>query len=340
MEYKRIAIDTSKHVFTLHGIDAQDRVVLQRNLSRSQVERFFAQLLPSEVALEACGASHHWGRMLQGQGHRVRLIPPQYVKPFVRRGKNDRIDAAAICEAAGRPDMTFVPVKSAQQQAEAMLLSVRDLLVRQQTQAANALRGHAAEFGVVAAKGIGHIPALPAAVQTSDMPQAGREAIDLLHRQFEALAGQLGEIDRRLRALHKANPLSQRLAQVPGVGPVGSVTLALGVEPGRFRDGRHFAAWLGLTPKEQSTGGRQRIGGISRAGNERMRQLLVLGAMSVIRNAKPGAASPWLISLLARKPRKVAAVALANKMARIVWAMMARGQAYRRPVAGSLPQAA
>jgi transposase len=254
------------------------------------------------------------------------------VKPFVRRGKNDRNDAEAICEAASRPGMPSVPVKAAEQQAAAIVLSARELLVRQRTQLVNAVRGHAAEFGIVAAKNISHLPALlEAIVAEVAVPDAAKEMLAFLGTQVARLDEQIAELERRMKQQHKTNPMSQLLAQIPGIGPIGALSLALTIDPGRFRSARHFAAWLGLTPKEHSTGGRQRPGGISRAGNERLRQLLVLGAMAVIRYAKPGSksASAWLLALLERKPRKLAAVALANKMARIVWAMMATGEAYR-----------
>lgn len=332
MKLKRIGLDTSKAVFTLHGVNADEGIVLRRDVRRADLEPFFARLPPTLVALEACGSSHHWGRRLAALGHTVRLIPPQYVKPFVRRGKNDRNDAEAICEAASRPGMPSVPVRAAEQQADAIVLSARELLVRQRTQLINAVRGHAAEFGIVAAKNTSHLPALLEVVATSEtVPEAARTMLAFLGSQVTQLDERISELDQRMRQQHKADPVSRRLAEVPGIGPVGALSLTLTVDPSRFRSGRHFAAWLGLTPKEHSTGGRQRLGGISRAGNERLRQLLVLGAMSVIRLAKPGSrsASGWLISLLERKPRKLAAVALANKMARIAWAMMASGKAYR-----------
>jgi transposase len=337
MRFKRIAVDTSKAAFTLHGVDEQDRPILRQNLSRARFEAFLGKMSPTEVVLEACGSSHHWGRFLQGLGHTVRLIPPQYVKPFVKRGKNDRNDAEAICEAASRPTMPVVPVKSAQTQADAMDLSARDLLVRQRTQLVNAVRGHAAEFGIIAAKGITQVEPLLDKIAEADMPQAAKETLAQLGRCIAQLDAQLAEIDQRLTKQHKSNPVSQRLAAVPGVGPITALTMAVKVDPGQFQSGRHFAAWLGLTPKEQSTGGRQCLGGISRAGDERLRQLLVLGATTVIRHAKSGSktASPWLLKLLERRPRKVAAVALANKMARIVWSMMTNDTAYRQA-----PQAA
>jgi transposase len=337
MKLKRVAVDTSKSVFTVHAVDEQDRPVLRQNLSRVRFEKFVATLAPTEVVLEACGSSHHWGRFLQRLGHRVRLIPPQYVKPFVKRGKNDRNDAEAICEAASRPTMRSVPVKSAQAQAEAMDLSARDLLVRQRTQLVNAVRGHAAEFGIFAAKGIAQIEPLLAKIAETDMPQAAKTTLAYLGRCIEQLDAQLAEIDRRLAAQHKTNELSQRLATIPGVGPITALSMALRIDPSQFETARHFAAWLGLTPRERSTGGQQRLGGISRAGDERLRQLLVVGATAVIRYAKRGSktACPWLLKLLERRPRKVAAVALANKMARTVWAMMTNGTAFR-----NAPQAA
>jgi transposase len=237
------------------------------------------------LVLEACSSSHHWGRLLEGFGHTVRLIPPQYVKPFVKRGKNDRNDAAAICEAASRPDMRFVSVKSSTMQAEAMDLSARDLLIRQRTQLVNAVRGHAAEFGVITGKGIAQVGSLLERIAQSEMPQAAKEALAQLGRCIEELDAHLAAIGQRLASRHKADPVSQRLAAVPGVGPITALTLAAKIDPSQFNSARHFAAWLGLTPKERSTGGRQRLGGISRAGNERLRQLLVLGATAVIRHA-------------------------------------------------------
>jgi transposase len=338
MKFKRIAIDTSKHVFTLHGVDEQERPVLRRELKRANMESFFAKQDATEVVLEACGGSHHWGRLLNKLGHRVRLIPPQYVKPFVRRAKNDRNDAEAIGEAASRPTMPSVVVKTVDQQADGIILKHREMLVSQRTQAINALRGHAAEFGVVAAKGMVKVaPLLRELATDSAIPATARGMFAQMGAHIEALDQQVAAVDDQLGALHKANPVSQLLAAIPGVGPLGAITMTLTVEPGNFASGRHFAAWLGLTPKEHSTGGKQRMGKISKAGNERLRQLLFVGAMSVIRFAKPGSksASAWLLQLLERKPRKLAAVALANKMARIIWAMMSRGEAYRRQPAAA-----
>lgn len=343
-DYKRIAIDTSKAVFTLHGIDQQERPVLRINLRRAQLLPFFAKLPPTEIAMEACGGAHHWARELITLGHKVRLIPPQYVKPYVKRSKNDRNDAEAICEAAGRPGMHFVPVKSITQQAQGMVLKVRESLVGQRTQLANTLRGHAAEFGVIAGKGLGKVgPLLAAIEQEATIPSEAKDMAVVLGQQIAELDTKIKAIEVKLTAAHKTNPVSQRLATIPGVGPVIALTLALEVDPTAFESGRHLAAWIGLTPKEHSTGGKQRMGGISRAGNERLRVLLVVGATSVINAAmKPGSKqmTDWLRALLMRKPRKVVAVALANKIARIAWVLMTRGEVYRRPAAPTAAAAA
>lgn len=333
MEYTRVSIDTSKNVFTVHAVDVSGRPALRRDISRARLIPFLAQLAPTEVALEACGGSHHWAREAIRHGHEAKLIPPQYARQYRKRGKNDRTDAEAINEAATRPTMRFVPVKSEQQQAGTMLMKTRGLLVGQRTQLVNAIRGHAAEFGIVVAKGIGNLRKLRETITASSIPEAAKEAIELLAAQTDDTDARLKDIDRKLATLHKSNEVSQRLAAVPGIGLQTALTLATTVDATMFASARHFAAWLGLTPREHSTGGKQRLGGISKAGNERLRYLLVTGAMAVIRHAKPGArnaATPWLLGLLERKPRKVAAVALANKMARIAWAMMARGEEYRR----------
>jgi transposase len=342
-EITRIGIDTSKVVFTLHGIDEAGRPVLRMNLRRGQMIPYFRKLPPTIVALEACGSSHYWARQLAALGHTVRLVPPQYVKPYVKRGKNDRNDAEAICEAAGRPGMHFVPAKTVQQQADGMVLKARDTLVCQRTALINTVRGHASEFGVIAAKGAANVDALFSAIeQQPDIPPVAKEMFDLLHQQISDINAHIAELDARLQAAHKANPVSQRLATIPGVGPITALTLAIEIDAAQFESGRHLAAWAGLTPKEHSTGGKQRMGGISRAGNERLRTLLVAGATSVIRVAsKPGSRqmTEWLRALLARKPRKLAAVALANKMARVAWALMTSGQTYRRDAATGIAKA-
>jgi transposase len=328
----RIGLDTAKHVFQVHGVDENEQPVLRRQVRRSEMEKFFGKLAPMRIGLEACGASHHWARVLRGLGHAVVLLPPQYIKPYVKRGKNDAIDAAAICEAMSRPGMRFVPIKSAEQQGALMLLKVRDLLVKQRTMLINAIRGHAAEFGLTAAKGPVKVAELLQRAEAAGVPALAREMLSLLSGQLDALEAKLQALETRLIALHKQNPVSQCLATQPGIGPLGAISFSLKVsDPKAFRSGRHFAAWLGLTPKENSTGGRHRQGRISRQGDEGLRKLLVLGATAVIRFATAGRASPWLINLLARRPKKLAAVALANKMARTLWAMMVSGEIYRRP---------
>ena len=293
---------------------------------------FFKKLPPTVIALEACGGSHYWARELTALGHTVRLIPRQYVKPYVKRGKNDRNDTEAICEAAG--GMHFVPVKSVTQQAQGMVLKVRETLIGQRTALINTVRGHAAEFGIIAGKGAGQIePLLSVIEQEAAIPPGAREMFAVLGRQIDEIDVRIKDVDTKLNTAHKASEVSQRLVTIPGVGPVTALTLAVEIDPAMFESGRHLAAWAGLTPKERSTGGRQRMGGISRAGNERLRVLFVSGATSVIIAAmRPGSRqmTDWLRALLLRKPRKAVAVALANKMARAAWAMMKSGETYRR----------
>ena len=329
----RIGVDTSKHLFQLHGVDENEQPVLRRAVRRGEVAKLFAKLAPTRVGLEACGASHHWARVLKGLGHEVVLLPPQYVKPYVKRGKNDAADAEAICEAMSRPGMRFVAPKSAEQQAMLMLLAVRDLLVKERTMLINAMRGHAAEFGVIAAKGrVKAAELLQQAHDDAGVPALALEMLGVLFSQVEALEARLKKLEAKLLAWHRADPVSQCLVTQPGIGPIAAVTATLKVsDPTAFRSGRHFSAWLGGTPKEHATAGRHRPGRISRQGDESLRRLLVLGATAVIRAAKPGRTSPWLLQLLARKPKKLAAVALANKMARTLWAMMVSGEVYRRP---------
>jgi transposase len=330
----RIGLDIAKHVFQVHGVDENEQTVVRRQLRRSEMGKFFSGLAPTRIGLEACGASHYWARLLRGLGHEVVLLPPQYVKPYVKRGKNDANDAEAICEAMSRPGMRFVPVKSAERQAELMLLGVRDLLIKQRTAVINTIRGYAAEFGVIAAKGPVKVAELLQQAHVEEaVPALALDMLRVLAAQLDVLDVKLKLIETRLMVFHRENPLSQCLASQPGIGPIGAVSFALRVtDPKSFRSGRHFAAWLGLTPKDLSSGGRRRQGRISRQGNETLRKLLVLGATAVIRFARPGHASPWLLNLLARKPKKLAAIALANKMARTLWAMMVSGELYRRPL--------
>ena len=328
----RVFIDTSKSVFQLHGVNAAEAPVLRRKLGRGEMVRFFAKLPATVVGLEACGASHHWGRVLGGLGHEVKLIAPQHVKPYVKRGKNDARDAEAGCEAMSRPTMGFVPVKSAEAQAALMLIGVRDRLVRQRTQLTNAIRGFAAEFGVIAARGLDKIePLLARIAEDESLPQLARELFAEQGLEYGRLSEQLCTIEAKLVAWHRTDATSQRLDEIPGVGALGAAMLVMKTpDPRGFKSARHFAAWIGLTPKDHSTAGKQRLGVITRAGDEALRSTLVAGAMAVIQQAlrRPDRASPWLVSLLKRKAAKEAAVALANKLARIAWRMMVTGEAY------------
>lgn len=334
-EIIRIGLDTSKHVFQVHGVDASERPILRRQLRRGELERFFAKLAPTVIGIEACAASHHWARRLMALGHEVRLLPAQYVKPYAKRGKSDRIDAEAICEAMSRPSMRFVPVKSEAQQAGTMLLKVRDLLIKQRTMLVNAIRAHAAEFGVIAAKGVGRVKELLERAR-EELPPLAFALLLTLNQQLAHLEVELKRIEKLLMAWHRDNELSRRLAGIPGVGPIVAVTLALRVpDPKAFRSARHFAAWTGLTQRENATAGKSKPGKISRQGDETLRRLLVVGATSIVKLAKRGKGSPWLIALMQRRPPKLAAVALANKTARIAWAMMMSGQTYRPATAAS-----
>lgn len=328
----RIGLDTSKHVFQLHGVDSAEQPVLRKRLRRKDLAAYFAKLPATVVGIEAGGASHHWARTLGALGHEVKVMPPQYVKPYVKRNKNDAADAEALCEAMSRPTMRFVPVKTVDQQAALMLVTMRDRLVRNRTQLGNAIRGHAAEFGVVAAKGPDKMEALLARLAADEtLPALARELFALQGLEYARLVRQLKAVEVRLMAWHRQSAESRRLAQIPGVGPIGATMLALKVPaPEQFRSGRHFAAWLGLTPKDHSTAGKTRLGVITRAGDPALRSILVVGATAVIRQAAHGRGRPWpwLTSLLDRKPAKLAAVALANKMARIAWRMMITGEPF------------
>jgi len=330
-QISRIGMDTSKHVFQLHGVNAAEAPVLRKKLRRKEMVTFFEKLAPTVIAIEACGASHHWARLLQSFGHTVRLIPPQLVKPYVKRGKNDAADAEALCEAMSRPTMRFVPVKSPEQQAALMLVGVRDRLIRNRTQLANAIRGHAAEFGLAAAKGMAHLVPLLERIQADEgLPALARELFAIQAKEYAQLQAQIDEVDAQLMARHRADDCSRRLTKIPGVGPIGAMLLRMKTpEPELFRSGRQFAAWIGLTPKDHSTAGKVRLGVITRAGDEGLRSVLVVGATAVIQQARRGGrASPWLAALLKRKSPKLVAVALANKMARIAWKMMLTGEAY------------
>lgn len=332
----RIGMDTSKHFFQLHGVNAAEEPIVRKKLRRKDMVTFFEKLAPTVVAIEACGGSHHWARLLSSFGHQVKLIAPQLVKPYVKRGKNDAADAEALCEAMSRPAMRFVPVKTAEQQAAVMLVGIRDRLIRNRTQLANSIRGYASEFGVTAAKGMVHLGPLFERIRAEEsLPDLALELFATQAKEYEQLQVQIDEVDAKLKAWHHANECSRRLAQIPGVGPIGAALLLMKTPaPEMFRSGRQFAAWIGLTPKDHSTGGKVRLGVITRAGDEALRSVLVVGATALLRfvvNGKSKSAlSPWLEQLLKRKPAKLVAVALANKLARIAWKLMVTGQSYIR----------
>jgi transposase len=293
---------------------------------------YFGKLPPCLVGMEACATAHFWARELRSFGHDVRLMPPQYVKAYVRRGKNDAADAAAICEAVSRPSMRYVPIKSEEQQSILVMHRGRDLLVRQRTQLINAIRGHLAEFGLVAAQGVPNVGRLLDAMQEdASVPEHARAVIELFAEQLSAVDTAIRRIERRIAACHKASAVSQRLATIPGVGPtIATAIVATVADPRAFRSGREFAAWLGLTPRQNSTGGKQRLGRISRKGDQYIRRLLIIGAQTVLLRSKAARANPWIQNLVARCARLKVAVALANKMARIAWAIMVRGVPYRQ----------
>jgi transposase len=331
-----IGLDLGKSVFQVHGVDQQGTVVVERRLTRARLLAFFAKQPPCLVGMEACAAAHHWGRELQKLGHRVKLMPPRYVKPYVKRQKNDAADAEAICEAVTRPTMRFVEIKSCEQQGVLVLHRVRLMLTRQRTALSNAIRGHMAEYGLVAPvgrRGLQRLIEIVADRHDDRLPGTARASLIILASQLQLVSEQVLDNDRRVRATARSTDLGRRLMEVPGVGPVLASALVASVpDPKTFKSGRDLAAWIGLVPKQNSSGGREKLGGITKQGDRYLRQLLVVGALSVIRYAqRHGTRRPWLIYLLARRSPKVAAVALANKMARMIWAMMVTGERYREP---------
>jgi transposase len=334
-----IGLDIAKSVFQIHGIDAVGNVVIRRQLKRRYVLPFFQKLPSCLVGIEACASSHYWSRELQALGHTVRLMPPAYVKPYVKRHKNDAADAEAICEAVTRANMRFVATKTPEQQSCLMLHRTRHLFIRQQTAVINSIRAHLAEFGIVAPvgrKGVEQLLDVVADTNDKRLPDLARACVAALGAQLRMLKARILEFDRLIMAWHRSNATSKRLDDIPGVGPALATALVASVaDPTAFRSGRDFSAWIGLVPKQHSSGGKEKLGNISKRGDRYLRSLFAAGALAVIRYAKIHGTKhrPWLTALLARRPTKVAALALANKIARMAWAMMARGARYKEPAA-------
>ena len=338
-EITTIGLDLAKNVFQVHGIDEAGNVLVRKRLRRCQVLGFFSGLSRCLIGMEACATAHHWARELVGLGHEVRLMPPHYVKAYVKRNKNDAADAEAICEAVKRPTMRFVAVKTVEQQSALMMYRARDLLVRQRTMLVNALRGHMAEFGLVSAQGLHNVAGLIAIIRNGAderIPDLARQVLAVIADQIDAVGGNVSVLEAQILAWHKNNPVSQRLATIPGIGPIIATAIAATVpDPSVFRNGREFAAWLGLVPRQNSTGGKARLGGISKRGDSYLRRILVNGAHAVLFWSKTAKADSWLASLRARKHRLVVAVALANKTARIAWAVMSKEEVYRTVAAAA-----
>jgi transposase len=332
-----IGFDIAKSVFQVHGVDSVGQVAVRRQLKRRQVIAFFQKLPACLVGIEACASSHYWSRELQAVGHTVRLMPPAYVRPYVKRQKNDMADAEAICEAVTRANMRFVPTKTPEQQGGLTLHRTRHLFIRQQNSVINAIRAHLAEFGIVAPvgrKGVEQLLRIVTDPSDKRLPEVVRSCVIALGSQLLSLKKQILDFDRMIMAWHRSDETSRRLDCIPGVGPLLATALVVSVaDPKTFRSGRKFSAWIGLVPKQHSTGGREKLGSISKQGDRYLRSLFVAGALAVIRYAKMHGTKhrPWLTALLARRPTKVAAIALANKLARITWAMMATGTRYNYP---------
>lgn len=340
-EVTTIGLDIAKNVFHLHGADAGGSALFSRKISRTKLLEFFAKQPPCLVALEACGGAHHWARELTRFGHQVKLIPPAYVKPFVKRNKNDAVDAEAICEAAQRPNMRFVAIKSEEQQASALVFRTRDLLVRQRTQLINAIRGHLTEYGWVAPKGPSHIAVLGELIDGemgSSLPDAATRMFRTMLDLLEVLNSKIVELDREIARRAREDVIARRLMTIPGVGPITATAIAALAPPVEtFTKGRDFAAWLGLVPRQLSSGGKQKLGSISKMGERTLRRLIIIGCSAVVLQAsRHGApAGSWLEQMMARKPRMLVTVALANKTARIIWALLIKQEEYKAPVAAA-----
>jgi transposase len=331
-EIIRIGLDLAKSVFEVHAVNALEQIVVRRSLRRNQVLSWFAKQAPCLIGIEACGTANHWARELSALGHSVRLIPPAYAKQYVRRNKNDAADAAAICEAVSRPSMRFVPIKTVEQQADTAVHKARQMLIKQRTMIMNSLRSLMAEFGIIVPQGPQHISKLLAILtdpEDTGVPAVARAALSAMSEVLSTLENQIGTLDKDIRVRARANPTARRLNTIPGFGPVlSSAIAAIVTDPRHFDSGRDFAASIGLVPRQDGTGGKIKLGPISKRGNGYLRRLLVNGATAVL-NGKNARNDPWRTKMLENKPKKLAAVALANKMARIAWAVMTRQEDFR-----------
>jgi len=329
-KFIRIGVD-AKNYFQIHALVSEGGPAVTRKVRRSKMHEFFSQIEPCLIGMEACGSAHYWARELKAMGHEVLLMPPAYTKPYVKRGKNDAVDADACCEAVSRPGMRFVPIKSAEQQATLMLHKTRELLVKQRTMSVNALRSHLSEFGIIAAKGIGRVDELlELAESDATLPNAARAGVKVLSQALEGLDKAIDDLEDEITSAHAQNEMTRLLYKVPGIGKIMVIAASV-PDPSVFKSGRDFAAWLGLTPRQNSSGGKQTLGAITKQGNRYIRKLLFLGATSLLNvmGKRKGALRDWIVGLLAKKPARLVTVALANKLARILWAMMKTGESFR-----------
>jgi transposase len=339
MHITTVGLDLAKHVFQVHGIDQNGQVLIRRQLRRGELVGFFRRLPPCLIGMEACSTAHFWARELAALGHEVRLMPAAYVKPYIKRGKSDALDAAGICEAVTRPTMRYVAIKSPEQQAVLMLHRTRDLLVRQRTMLVNALRGHLAEYGIIAPQGLASVPKLVELAEKARgaaLPELAWRCIRLIIAQLEDAHVRISQVEHEILAWHHTNALSQRLETIPGIGVITASAIAATIsDPSSFRSGRHLAAWIGLVPRQSGTGGKVRLGHISKQGDRHLRRLLVLGACTLMRHARgrTSVMAAWINGLLARRPASVVKTAIANKLARIAWAVLQDSRGYQAPAA-------